>query len=105
MDRRTFLGALGAAWAATLQAAFPAPADDRDVGGELMPAFFIGHGSPLNAIEDNRFTRGWTDAMKDVPPPAGHPVRLGPLADARDLRHGDEPAADHPRSPRRLARS
>ena len=34
-----------------------------------MPAFFIGHGSPLNAIEDNRFTRGWTDAMRAVPPP------------------------------------
>lgn len=70
MDRRTFLGALGAAGAATLRASFPAPADDRDTGGALMPAFFIGHGSPLNAIEDNRFTRGWTEAMKDVPPPA-----------------------------------
>ena len=34
-----------------------------------MPAFFIGHGSPLNAVEDNRFTRGWVDAMEDVPPP------------------------------------
>jgi 4,5-DOPA dioxygenase extradiol len=71
MDRRTFLGALGgAAGAATLRASFPGPADHRDAGGRLMPAFFIGHGSPLNAIEDNRFTRGWTEAMKDVPPPA-----------------------------------
>ena len=69
MDRRTFLGAMGAAGTVTLQAAYQALADDRDGGGELMPAFFIGHGSPLNAIEDNRFTRGWTDAMKDVPPP------------------------------------
>jgi len=69
MDRRTFLGALGAAGAATLQSAFQAPANDRDAGGELMPAFFIGHGSPLNAIEDNRFTLGWKEAMKDVPPP------------------------------------
>jgi 4,5-DOPA dioxygenase extradiol len=66
MDRRTFLGAAGAA---TLRAAFPATADDRDVGGELMPAFFIGHGSPLNAIEDNRFTRGWQDAMGALPTP------------------------------------
>ncbi len=69
MDRRTFLGAMGAAGAVTLCASFPAPADERDEGGELMPAFFIGHGRPLNAIEDNRFTRGWTEAMKDVPLP------------------------------------
>ena len=69
MDRRTFLVAMGAAWAETLQAACRAPADDGGEGAELMPAFFIGHGRPLNAIEDNRFTRGWTDAMKDVPPP------------------------------------
>jgi 4,5-DOPA dioxygenase extradiol len=69
MDRRTFLGALGAVGAATLGATLPASADDRDVGGELMPAFFIGHGSPLNAIEDNRFTRGWRDAMGGLPTP------------------------------------
>ena len=69
MDRRTFLGAIGAVGGGTLQAAYQAPADDGRAGGELMPAFFIGHGRPLNAIEDNRFTRGWTDAMKDVPPP------------------------------------
>jgi len=28
-------------------------------GAERMPVLFIGHGSPLNAIEDNSFSRGW----------------------------------------------
>jgi 4,5-DOPA dioxygenase extradiol len=95
MDRRTFLGAMGAAWAETLQAACRAPADNGGEGGELMPAFFIGHGRPLNAIEDNRFTCGWRDAMKVVPPPQ---AILCISADARDLRHGHEPASDRPRS-------
>ena len=26
---------------------------------EIMPALFIGHGSPMNAIEDNEFSRVW----------------------------------------------
>jgi 4,5-DOPA dioxygenase extradiol len=69
MDRRTFIGALAAAGTVTLRAAYQGLADDRGGSGELMPAFFIGHGSPFNAVEDNRFTRGWKDAMKDVPPP------------------------------------
>ena len=34
-----------------------------------MPAFFIGHGNPMNAIEENQFTRGWKDAVADVPKP------------------------------------
>jgi 4,5-DOPA dioxygenase extradiol len=26
---------------------------------DIMPVLFIGHGSPMNAIEDNEFTKGW----------------------------------------------
>jgi 4,5-DOPA dioxygenase extradiol len=26
---------------------------------EPMPVLFLGHGSPMNAIEENEFTRGW----------------------------------------------
>jgi hypothetical protein len=25
----------------------------------MMPALFVGHGSPMNAIEDNEFSRAW----------------------------------------------
>lgn len=34
-----------------------------------MPMMFIGHGSPMNAIEDNRFTRTWGDMVKEIPKP------------------------------------
>ena len=34
-----------------------------------MPALFIGHGSPMNAIEDNTITRGWRDVAARLPQP------------------------------------
>jgi 4,5-DOPA dioxygenase extradiol len=34
-----------------------------------MPAVFIGHGSPLNAIEDNDFTKTWCVIAKKIPRP------------------------------------
>ncbi len=34
-----------------------------------MPVLFIGHGSPMNGIEDNLFTRGWKSAILDLPTP------------------------------------
>jgi 4,5-DOPA dioxygenase extradiol len=36
----------------------------------LMPAFFIGHGSPMNGIEDNAFSRSWADLGRTLPEPA-----------------------------------
>jgi len=34
-----------------------------------MPALFIGHGSPMNAIQDNVFSRTWRDLGKWLPYP------------------------------------
>ena len=38
-------------------------------GAEKMPVIFIGHGSPMNAIEDNEFSRGWKVIAKAIPRP------------------------------------
>ncbi|HBG41662.1 MAG TPA: 4,5-DOPA dioxygenase extradiol [Porphyromonadaceae bacterium] len=35
----------------------------------LMPALFIGHGSPMNAIEDNEFSRMWSTLGDRLPIP------------------------------------
>jgi 4,5-DOPA dioxygenase extradiol len=37
---------------------------------ERMPVLFIGHGSPMNAIEDNEFVRGWEYTGGSLPKPA-----------------------------------
>jgi 4,5-DOPA dioxygenase extradiol len=34
-----------------------------------MPVLFVGHGSPMNAIEDNAWSRGWAQAARELPRP------------------------------------
>lgn len=43
--------------------------DQTPRDGERMPVLFIGHGSPMNAIEDNEFSRGWREAASALPRP------------------------------------
>lgn len=35
-----------------------------------MPVLFIGHGSPMNGIEDNEFSQSWTAMAEGIPEPA-----------------------------------
>ncbi|MBX9448813.1 MAG: 4,5-DOPA dioxygenase extradiol [Taibaiella sp.] len=35
-----------------------------------MPALFIGHGSPMNAIEENEFVTGFRKVSQDIPAPS-----------------------------------
>ncbi len=34
-----------------------------------MPVLFLGHGSPMNAIEENEFVAGWRETGKSLPKP------------------------------------
>jgi 4,5-DOPA dioxygenase extradiol len=38
--------------------------------GQVMPVLFVGHGSPMNGIEDNEFSRRWTQMAREIPTPA-----------------------------------
>jgi 4,5-DOPA dioxygenase extradiol len=36
---------------------------------QLMPAAFVGHGSPMNALEHNRYTGAWSSLAASMPKP------------------------------------
>ena len=35
----------------------------------VMPAAFLGHGNPMNALETNRYTEAWRTFGRSVPRP------------------------------------
>ncbi|MEO5976962.1 MAG: 4,5-DOPA dioxygenase extradiol [Chryseolinea sp.] len=43
--------------------------DDLSTGDSKMPVLFIGHGSPMNGIEDNDFTLRWKQLGQEIPVP------------------------------------
>lgn len=43
--------------------------DDLEEQEQLMPVLFIGHGSPMNGIEDTEFSRRWSAMAKEIPTP------------------------------------
>jgi len=43
--------------------------ESLEENGRLMPALFIGHGSPMNGIEDNVFSNYWKKLGKEIPIP------------------------------------
>ncbi len=45
-------------------------ADDLPGRNTRTTAFFIGHGSPMNGIEDNVFSRSWADLGRSLPEPS-----------------------------------
>lgn len=69
MDRRLFLTqfSLGSIAMMTLSSF----RNEMDALGasDKMPVLFIGHGSPMNAIENNEFSQAWKAVAKQLPPP------------------------------------
>jgi len=47
----------------------PTAEDDFAPTAGMMPALFVGHGSPMNAIEDNEFCQAWIEAGRSLPRP------------------------------------
>jgi len=71
MKRRTFLSTLSLLplGAAALQLNGLFAFADMMNNTEKYPVLFLGHGSPMNALEDNEFSRSWQQLGKDLPRP------------------------------------
>ena len=70
MERKKFIQSLavGVAGMTTLSA-FNRFAADLKEQDQLMPVLFIGHGSPMNGIEDNEFSQRWAQMAREMPVP------------------------------------
>lgn len=53
----------------TTLAAFKSFTDGLAEQENIMPVLFVGHGSPMNGIEDTEFSRRWTQMAKEIPVP------------------------------------
>jgi 4,5-DOPA dioxygenase extradiol len=69
MERKTFIKSALGLTAMTTLGGFKTITDSLKEQDEVMPALFIGHGSPMNAIEDNAFTTAWKTLGKTIPKP------------------------------------
>lgn len=67
MNRTQFLSSLLAMGSINTFSGFKSFTDDLIYTGSVMPTLFIGHGSPMNGIEDNEFSRTWSAMAKEIP--------------------------------------
>lgn len=71
MQRKKFITTLiKGATIMTSLSAFNKFTSDLKEREHLMPVLFIGHGSPMNGIEDNEFSNRWKNMAKEIPTPA-----------------------------------
>lgn len=69
MDRKAFIkSTLAMTGLMTLQS-LKSLADSLPEEDVKMPVLFVGHGSPMNAIENNEYTLGWQNIAKGIPTP------------------------------------
>jgi len=70
MHRKDFLGLL-ASFSLSAKGMNQSQIFDRreNTNRSLMPLLFLGHGSPMNAIEENEFVQGFREAAKKIPRP------------------------------------
>ena len=69
MNRNRFIKIIGGTFAMATLSSFRSFADSVGNTGSVMPVLFIGHGSPMNGIEDNEFSRRWSKLGSDIQQP------------------------------------
>ncbi|MGN6645982.1 MAG: 4,5-DOPA dioxygenase extradiol [Cytophaga sp.] len=70
MERRKFIKTAALAGTAMIGLhQFARAWDNEPTIGAAMPVLFVGHGSPMNAIEQNKFNAAWKELGKNLPAP------------------------------------
>jgi 4,5-DOPA dioxygenase extradiol len=69
MDRKLFLKYLAATTGMITLGSFNRIGESLEEQYITMPVLFVGHGSPMNAIEDNQFSRRWAALGKEISTP------------------------------------
>jgi 4,5-DOPA dioxygenase extradiol len=69
MRRKEFINIVTGAAAMSTLSAFKNFTDNLSEQDEKMPVLFVGHGSPMNAIEDNEFSQRWRKMGQELPTP------------------------------------
>lgn len=69
MDRKLFLKYLAATTGMITLGSFNRIGESLEEQDTTMPVLFVGHGSPMNAIEDNQFSRRWAALGKEIVTP------------------------------------
>ncbi|MEP7372554.1 MAG: 4,5-DOPA dioxygenase extradiol [Chitinophagaceae bacterium] len=69
MKRRDFLTTIAGVSAMSGLGALKKFTDDLNEQDEKMPVLFIGHGSPMNGIENNEFSQQWEKMGKELRKP------------------------------------
>lgn len=69
MQRKDFIRLIIGLSTMTTLSSFKMITDNLNEQDEIMPVLFVGHGSPMNAIEENEFSLGWKAIAKTIPNP------------------------------------
>lgn len=70
MNRNQFIkNSIGGLFAMTNLKDLKKFSDNLGEQDEKMPLLFIGHGSPMNGIQDNEFSQRWQQMGKEIPKP------------------------------------
>lgn len=95
MKRKHFLTTILGVSAMSGLGAFKRFTDQLNEQDEKMPVLFIGHGSPMNGIENNEFSQQWEKIGKELKPKAVLVVSAHWLTNGTHITAMDHPKTIH----------
>lgn len=95
MKRKHFLTTILGVSAMSGLGAFKKFTDELNEQDEKMPVLFIGHGSPMNGIENNEFSQQWQKMGKELQPKAVLVVSAHWLTNGTHITAMDHPKTIH----------